>query len=141
MSRSIIPDLKKNVVWFLTGSQDLYGPETLEQVAEQSKAVVAQLAASSDIPVTIEWKPVLKSSDAIRSQRPGGLNGRSSQSLLWGESTIHQQLHLAVDARAEGNAVYWRVASHNDPTSCSIKLSHSQSELRRDLWRKYRVCD
>ncbi|HPM52667.1 MAG TPA: L-arabinose isomerase, partial [Rhodoglobus sp.] len=66
MSRSIIPDLKKNVVWFLTGSQDLYGPETLEQVAEQSKAVVAQLAASSDIPVTIEWKPVLKSSDAIR---------------------------------------------------------------------------
>ena len=66
MSRSIIPDLKKNVVWFLTGSQDLYGPETLEQVAEQSKPGVAQLAASSDIPVTIERKPVLKDSDSIR---------------------------------------------------------------------------
>ncbi|MFZ2260987.1 MAG: hypothetical protein WAV52_09665, partial [Luteococcus japonicus] len=26
-------------IWFLTGSQGLYGPETLEQVAEQSQAV------------------------------------------------------------------------------------------------------
>src|SRR5690606_29772467 len=66
VSRSIIPDLKKNVVWFLTGSQDLYGEETLRQVAEQSRGVVEQLQAASDIPVTIEWKPVLKSSDAIR---------------------------------------------------------------------------
>ncbi|HTN57937.1 MAG TPA: L-arabinose isomerase, partial [Protaetiibacter sp.] len=62
----MIPDLTKNVVWFLTGSQDLYGEETLRQVAEQSRGVVAQLQAASDIPVTIEWKPVLKSSDAIR---------------------------------------------------------------------------
>ena len=66
MSRSIVPDLAQNVVWFLTGSQDLYGEETLRQVAEQSRGVVAQLQAASDIPVTIEWKPVLKSSDAIR---------------------------------------------------------------------------
>lgn len=66
MTRSIVPDLTKNVVWFLTGSQDLYGPETLEQVAQQSQEVVATLAASSDIPVTIKWMPVLKSSDAIR---------------------------------------------------------------------------
>ena len=63
---SIIPDLKKNVVWFLTGSQGLYGEETLRQVAEQSQGVVAMLQAASDIPVTIEWKPVLTDSDAIR---------------------------------------------------------------------------
>lgn len=63
-SRSILPDLKTRTVWFLTGSQDLYGEDTLRQVAEQSQAVAAELGAA--VPVTIEWKPVLKSSDAIR---------------------------------------------------------------------------
>lgn len=66
MTRSIIPDLKTKTVWFLTGSQDLYGEETLRQVAEQSQEVAASLAGADGIPVTIEWKPVLKSSDAIR---------------------------------------------------------------------------
>lgn len=66
MTRSIIPDLATKKVLFFTGSQDLYGEETLRQVAEQSKQVVATLAAAAEIPVTIEWMPVLKSSDAIR---------------------------------------------------------------------------
>ncbi|CAN5267998.1 L-arabinose isomerase [soil metagenome] len=63
---SIIPDLKQKQVWFLTGSQDLYGEETLRQVATQSQEVAAALGAATDIPVTVVWKPVLKSSDAIR---------------------------------------------------------------------------
>ena len=66
MSRSIVPDLATNEVWFLTGSQDLYGPETLAQVAEQSQQIAETLGASSDVPVTIVWKPVLKDSDSIR---------------------------------------------------------------------------
>ncbi|PFG42346.1 L-arabinose isomerase [Isoptericola jiangsuensis] len=53
-------------VWFLTGSQDLYGPETLEQVAAQSQEVAAVLDASDDVPATVVWKPVLKDSDSIR---------------------------------------------------------------------------
>jgi L-arabinose isomerase len=52
-------------IWFLTGSQDLYGDETLAQVAEQSQVVVRTIDASPDVPITVEWKPVLKSSDAI----------------------------------------------------------------------------
>ena len=31
-------DLKQFEVWFVTGSQHLYGPETLEQVAKDSQA-------------------------------------------------------------------------------------------------------
>ncbi|MBZ4487665.1 L-arabinose isomerase [Microbacterium sp. cx-55] len=50
-------------VWFVTGSQNLYGEETLRQVAEQSQAVVAGLEG---LPVTVVWKPVLKDSDSIR---------------------------------------------------------------------------
>jgi len=50
-------------IWFVTGSQTLYGEETLRQVAEQSQAVAAGL---DGLPVKIVWKPVLKDSDAIR---------------------------------------------------------------------------
>ncbi|WP_374946285.1 L-arabinose isomerase, partial [Agreia sp.] len=53
-------------IWFLTGSQGLYGEETLRQVAEQSKTIADTLEASTSIPVRIVWKPVLTDSDAIR---------------------------------------------------------------------------
>lgn len=65
MSRSIVPDLAASRIWFLTGSQGLYGEDTLRQVAEQSQAVARGLAASSDIPVTVEWRPVLTDRDSI----------------------------------------------------------------------------
>ncbi|WP_218221121.1 L-arabinose isomerase [Nesterenkonia sp. Act20] len=54
-------------LWFLTGSQGLYGPETLDQVAEQSQQVAAALDAADQIPVEIVWKPVLTERDAIRT--------------------------------------------------------------------------
>ena len=50
-------------VWFVTGSQTLYGEETLRQVAEQSRQVVEGL---SDQPVRVVWQPVLTGPDAIR---------------------------------------------------------------------------
>ena len=53
-------------IWFLTGSQDLYGDETLRQVADQSARVVAGLDAAPDIPVPVVAKPVLTTADAIR---------------------------------------------------------------------------
>jgi L-arabinose isomerase len=66
MTTSIVPDLKTNEVWFLTGSQGLYGEETLRQVASQSQDIAKTLGTASDIPVTIVWKPVLTDSDAIK---------------------------------------------------------------------------
>ncbi|MGO1411683.1 MAG: L-arabinose isomerase [Microbacterium sp.] len=53
-------------VWFLTGSQHLYGPETLAQVAEQSQQIAAQLSDAPDVAVKLVWKPVLTDSDAIK---------------------------------------------------------------------------
>ncbi|MEV6368519.1 L-arabinose isomerase [Micromonospora musae] len=52
-------------VWFLTGSQGLYGPETLQQVAAQSQQIAAQLDADPAIPARVVWKPVLTSSAEI----------------------------------------------------------------------------
>ena len=54
-------DLKKLEVWFITGSQDLYGEETLRQVAVDSQQIVKALDKSAKIPVHIVFKPVVKS--------------------------------------------------------------------------------
>jgi L-arabinose isomerase len=58
-------DLKQYEVWFVTGSQHLYGPETLEQVAEHSRTIARAFADSADIPVNVVFKPVLKTPDEI----------------------------------------------------------------------------
>ncbi|PKQ27051.1 MAG: L-arabinose isomerase [Actinobacteria bacterium HGW-Actinobacteria-4] len=64
-SRSIVPDLATYEVWLLTGSQTLYGEEVLAQVATQSQYVAKGLQAASEIPVTVVWKPVLTTREAI----------------------------------------------------------------------------
>ncbi len=59
-------DLKGYEVWFVTGSQHLYGPKTLEEVAVHSKEIAAVLGASAHVPVKVVFKPVLTTPDAIR---------------------------------------------------------------------------
>ena len=65
MGRSIVPNLAEHEVWFLTGSQTMYGDEVLAQVASQSQQVVEMLDRSDDIACRVVWKPVLTSRDAI----------------------------------------------------------------------------
>lgn len=60
-------DLKEYSLWFVTGSQHLYGPETLEQVAVHSRQIAAGLDSDPSIPVKIVFKPVLTGPDAIRN--------------------------------------------------------------------------
>jgi L-arabinose isomerase len=54
-------------IWFLTGSQGLYGEDTLAQVAAQSRQVVAQLDGSADVPAPIVWRPVLTDAAGIKA--------------------------------------------------------------------------
>ena len=58
-------DLKNYEVWFVTGSQHLYGEETLRQVDEHSKIIADSLNNSSTIPVRVIFKPVVKTPDEI----------------------------------------------------------------------------
>ncbi len=60
-------DLKSNEVWFVTGSQHLYGEETLKQVAKHSNEIAKELNGSPFNPVTIVFKPVLKTPEEILS--------------------------------------------------------------------------
>ena len=67
--REKIMALKNNPnaeIWFLTGSQSLYGEETLRRVAMQSQEVVKLLQGSKNIPIKIVWKPVVITPDGIR---------------------------------------------------------------------------
>jgi L-arabinose isomerase len=58
--------MTKQQVWFLTGSQHLYGPETLDQVAEQSAQIQGMLSASGGLSAEIVGLPVLTEAAAIR---------------------------------------------------------------------------
>ncbi|WP_030903713.1 L-arabinose isomerase [Streptomyces sp. NRRL F-5126] len=59
------PTTAEREVWFLTGSQGLYGEETLRQVAEQSREICGELAKAAHSPARVVWKPVVTDASAI----------------------------------------------------------------------------
>lgn len=61
----MIYDFKSKEIWFVTGSQHLYGPDTLLQVAADSKAITEALDNSPRIPVRVVFKPVLTTPESI----------------------------------------------------------------------------
>lgn len=52
-------------IWFVTGSQHLYGPGPLATVAEHSQQIAASLDGQSAIPAKVVFKPVLTTADEI----------------------------------------------------------------------------
>ncbi len=58
-------NLKSLELWFVTGSQHLYGDETLKQVAEHSQQIAASLNSATQIPVSVVFKPTVKSTEEI----------------------------------------------------------------------------
>ncbi|MBN2009513.1 L-arabinose isomerase [candidate division KSB1 bacterium] len=58
-------NVKTSEVWFVTGSQHLYGEETLREVAEHSKKIAQALSDSPQITAKIVFKPVLKTPDEV----------------------------------------------------------------------------
>ncbi|HSK11716.1 MAG TPA: L-arabinose isomerase [Phnomibacter sp.] len=56
---------KKLEVWFVTGSQHLYGEETLKQVALHSQEIANHLHGSEQIAVNVIWKPTVKTTEEI----------------------------------------------------------------------------
>ena len=58
-------NLKQFEIWFVTGSQHLYGATTLKHVAKDSQKIVRALNAAPAIPVKVLFKSVVVSTDAI----------------------------------------------------------------------------
>jgi L-arabinose isomerase len=57
---------KTQELWFLTGSQHLYGDETLAAVARNSREMAEALDRSAKLPLKLVWKPILTGPDAIQ---------------------------------------------------------------------------
>ena len=55
----------KYELWFVTGSQHLYGEETLAQVAHDSKRIVDGLNNQGELAVKIVWKPTVTTGEEI----------------------------------------------------------------------------
>ncbi len=58
-------DISQKEVWFITGSQHLYGDETLKQVANNSGEIVKGLNTSPHIPIKIIFKPTVTTPEQI----------------------------------------------------------------------------
>jgi L-arabinose isomerase len=59
--------LEQLELWFVTGSQHLYGQEALTKVAEHSQQIAAFLDAQASIPFRVVFKPVLTTPEEIRA--------------------------------------------------------------------------
>ena len=60
-------DLQQYEVWFITGSQHLYGPEALEAVAHHSQEIAGALNDAPAIPVRVVFKPTVTTTEEIRA--------------------------------------------------------------------------
>ncbi|XWW44292.1 L-arabinose isomerase [Fibrella sp. USSR17] len=58
-------NLKQFEIWFVTGSQHLYGEETLRQVDAHSQVIAQFLDNAAAMPVRVVFKPVVKTPDEI----------------------------------------------------------------------------
>lgn len=57
--------LREHEIWFITGSQHLYGPQTLQKVAENSSAIAASLNGEKGLAARVVWKPAVTTPEAI----------------------------------------------------------------------------
>ena len=57
--------MKRHELWFVTGSQHLYGPKTLKQVASDAKQIADALSADNAMPVDVVWKPTVKTPEEV----------------------------------------------------------------------------
>jgi L-arabinose isomerase len=58
-------EINNKEIWFVTGSQQMYGPETLKQVASDSAKIASSLDKSPEISQKVIFKPILTTPDSI----------------------------------------------------------------------------
>ncbi|MGD1084980.1 MAG: L-arabinose isomerase [Verrucomicrobiota bacterium] len=84
MATDIKTDLKKLEIWFLTGSQQLYGPAALKKVAANAQEVAAALDGSPAIPARVLFRPVVKSAaEATALCQEAGSNANCIGVITW----------------------------------------------------------
>lgn len=75
-------DFKTLEIWFVTGSQHLYGEETLREVANHSQQIAEGLNRLPQTPVTVVFKPILTTPDSIYELCLAANNARNCIGLI-----------------------------------------------------------
>ncbi|HOV40490.1 MAG TPA: L-arabinose isomerase, partial [Oscillospiraceae bacterium] len=57
--------MKNYEFWFVVGSQDLYGEETLKKVAEHAKIMADAFDKAPEIPCKVVYKPTVLTPNSI----------------------------------------------------------------------------
>ncbi|MBP2652849.1 MAG: L-arabinose isomerase [Firmicutes bacterium] len=63
----MINDFKDKELWFVTGSQLLYGEDIIEQITEHSRIIAKEIEANKKFPIKVVFKAVVTNSEAIRN--------------------------------------------------------------------------
>ncbi|MFU0827731.1 MAG: L-arabinose isomerase [Lachnoclostridium sp.] len=76
--------LKQYEFWFITGSQHLYGPETLKEVEKHSRIIADELNKSSAIPCSVVYKPIVTTPDEItKVMKEANYNDNCAGIITW----------------------------------------------------------
>ncbi|MBC9796351.1 L-arabinose isomerase [Sinomicrobium weinanense] len=76
--------LSDHEVWFITGSQHLYGEETLKNVAKHSEEIAKYLNDSREIPVDVVHKPIVTTPEQIATVcREANVTDRCVGIVVW----------------------------------------------------------
>ena len=60
-------NLQTPEIWYVTGSQHLYGEQTLRQVAANSQKIVEELNGSGRLPLKLVFKPTVTRQPSSKS--------------------------------------------------------------------------
>ncbi|WP_410504779.1 L-arabinose isomerase [Maribacter sp. ACAM166] len=135
-------------IWFVTGSQNLYGPETLKQVVENSQEIVRGFNFSNDIPVNIVYKPTVKTPteitdiclEASSSQKCIGIvtwMHTFSPAKMWikGLSVLNKplcHLHTQFNAEVPWETIDMDFMNLNQSAHGDREFGHMMTRMRKD---------
>ena len=95
-----VVEQNKPELWLLTGTQHLYGNETLESVARNSQHIAEALDRSGQFSAKVVWKPILTGPDAIEQVC---LEANSASAC----AGVITWMHTFLDLRALRNELRW----------------------------------
>ena len=121
-------DISQYEAWFITGSQHLYGPETLEEVTVNSREIVGHLDGSAEIPVRVVFKQLLtdtvdKLGASARQELYESLAPQDSKDRM----VVYLAGFVAATLIAIGFAVIALLAGEDDPGVATAAIAAAAS--------------